>query len=204
MPHAADKETARRLLKGSERDFEAFFNEYFPKVYRFCARRLSGPDLEDIALSVMRQTFRRLETFRGEASLFTWICQIARGEVAAYYKKRDRKPQLLAIDDREDIRSELESIPADPAHRPDNSLAGDQRRQAIQALLDHLPGNYGQVLEAKYVEGLSMREIAERLDTTPKAVESILSRARLAFKEHFAAIDHELKEIVVPFRREET
>ena len=58
----------------------------------------------------------------------------------------------------------------------------------IQAALDCLPGHYGDVLEWKYVDGLSVKEIAERLAIGPKAAESYLTRARGAFREAIAAI----------------
>ena len=199
MLHKSDKQRVKKLLKGSERDFEVFFKEFFPKIYRFCARRMSGPELEDVVMIVMRQSFRCMHSYRGEASLYTWMCQIARGELSTYYKKRGRQPYMASIEDRDDIRALLESIPSDHASEPDNLLASDQRNDFIQLLLDYLPGNYGLVLEAKYVEGLSTQEIAERFETTPKAVESLLSRARTAFRTHFSEINREITTKVSPF-----
>ena len=58
----------------------------------------------------------------------------------------------------------------------------------MQLVLDHLPGHYGDVLEWKYVQGLSVNEIAERLNTRRKAAESLLTRAREAFREGFASL----------------
>jgi RNA polymerase sigma-70 factor (ECF subfamily) len=58
----------------------------------------------------------------------------------------------------------------------------------VQATLDALPARYGDVLEWKYVHGLSMQEIAERLGMTPKAIESLLTRARAAFREAFKTL----------------
>jgi RNA polymerase sigma-70 factor (ECF subfamily) len=58
----------------------------------------------------------------------------------------------------------------------------------IQATLDCLPGHYGDVLEWKYVDGLSVDEIAARLAVGPKAAESALTRARNAFREAMQAI----------------
>jgi RNA polymerase sigma-70 factor (ECF subfamily) len=59
----------------------------------------------------------------------------------------------------------------------------------IQAALDALPDRYGDVLEWKYVDGLSVKQIAQRLGVGPKAAESLLSRARGAFRETLQAID---------------
>jgi RNA polymerase sigma-70 factor (ECF subfamily) len=58
----------------------------------------------------------------------------------------------------------------------------------VQATLDHLPGRYGQVLEWKYIQGLSVDEIATRLGVGYKAAESLLTRARGAFRDAFGLV----------------
>ncbi len=56
----------------------------------------------------------------------------------------------------------------------------------MEATLDALPGRYGEALEWKYIDGLSVREIAERLTLSEKAAESVLTRARESFREAIA------------------
>ncbi len=56
--------------------------------------------------------------------------------------------------------------------------------------LDLLPGSYGEVLEWKYIYGLSVAEIGERMSTGPKAVESLLGRARKSFRQVFSVLVH--------------
>ncbi|MNC95208.1 RNA polymerase sigma factor [compost metagenome] len=58
----------------------------------------------------------------------------------------------------------------------------------MRVVLDYLPRRYGQVLEWKYIEGRSVKEIAEFMGIAPKAAESTLTRARDAFREGFAAL----------------
>jgi RNA polymerase sigma-70 factor (ECF subfamily) len=55
-------------------------------------------------------------------------------------------------------------------------------------VLDYLPRRYGQVLEWKYIEGLSVKEIADKLGIAPKAAESTLTRARNAFRDGITAL----------------
>ena len=65
-----------------------------------------------------------------------------------------------------------------------------QRREIarlVQVVLDRLPGRYGDALEWKYIDGFSVAEIAERLALAPKAAESMLTRARAAFRDAFTA-----------------
>ena len=58
----------------------------------------------------------------------------------------------------------------------------------LLTLLDGLPARYGDALEWKYVEGLPVVEIAARLAVSPKAAESLLTRAREAFRDAFATL----------------
>ena len=58
----------------------------------------------------------------------------------------------------------------------------------VWAVLDHLPVRYGNALQWKYIQGLSVREIASLLGASPKAAESVLTRARQAFRDGFAAV----------------
>jgi RNA polymerase sigma-70 factor (ECF subfamily) len=61
-------------------------------------------------------------------------------------------------------------------------------RESILAALDYLPTPYGDILEWKYLRDMSMGEIASRLGRSPKAVESLLTRAREAFRETFTLL----------------
>ena len=91
------------------------------------------------------------------------------------------------MDDDPDVRASLESLAAD-LDRPDRELDRRELARRVQLALDYLPDRYGDVLEWKYIEGLSVAEIAARLGATPKAAESALTRARQAFREGFSAL----------------
>jgi RNA polymerase sigma-70 factor (ECF subfamily) len=84
------------------------------------------------------------------------------------------------------VQAALESL-ASGGDGPDAFIDGRRLAERVQITLDYLPDRYGDVLEWKYLQGLSVNEIAERLASTPKAVESTLTRARQAFREGFAS-----------------
>ncbi len=86
------------------------------------------------------------------------------------------------------IQGILETLAAPAAEEPENTLWRQDMMRLIQATLDNLPGHYGDVLEWKYVDELSVKEIADQLGVGPKAAESLLTRARTAFREAIAAI----------------
>ncbi len=88
----------------------------------------------------------------------------------------------------EELRARLESLPADESGGPLWQACQHDRIRLIQLTLDHLPARYGDVLEWKYVEGLRVEEIADRLAVTPLAAESLLARARRAFRSAWQSI----------------
>jgi RNA polymerase sigma-70 factor (ECF subfamily) len=182
-----DQALVERLLAGDEAAFAEFFDTYAPRLFRFAMRRAGDPDLaEEIAQTTFIAAVGSLKTWRGEASLFTWLCTIARRKLIDHWRKTARQPDLRPLDDDPEVRMALESL-ASGADGPDAAL--DERRIAerVQITLDYLPKRYGDVLEWKYLQGLSVNEIAERLASTPKAVESTLTRARQAFRDGFAS-----------------
>ncbi|MCB1685371.1 MAG: RNA polymerase sigma factor [Pseudomonadales bacterium] len=193
MINKEDRALARLVAKGSEAAFRQFFDIYYPRLYRFCIRRLDENAAEDVAQMVITQAIRKISTYRGEASLFTWICQIARNQITRTYKNNARHSHVVAIEDNEYIRAEVESLEMDPLLTPEGANQQRQRQQLVQLILDHLPAQYGNVLELKYIEGLSVQEIAERLETTAIAVQSMLARARTAFQEQYRVLADEIQ-----------
>lgn len=191
--HSEDLDLAKGMRSGRDAAFRLFFDRYFPRVYRFCLRRLDEFSAEEVTQIVLVNAIRKIEQYRGEASLFTWLCQIARNEIGSHYRREGRREQLMLVDESEEARSELESLSADPELTPERIADRRQGQAVVQAILDHLPGDYGQILEWKYIFEYSVEEIAERLLTTPTAVQSMLARARNAFRKQYDALSDGLQ-----------
>lgn len=185
-----EKALVRRLRAGDEDAFEEFFEANFHGLYRFAFARLDQ-DAElarEMAQAAICKAFEKLDTYRGEAPLFSWLCSICRFEISGHFKRERREPPRrgLAEDDPE-IRGALDSIPADLADPESRLLRGEVAR-LVHLTVDHLPAQYGRVLEWRYADGLPVTEIAARLAITYKAAESLLSRARQAFRDGFSSL----------------
>jgi len=189
--HQQDRDLAKQMTQGRDPAFRQFFDQYFPRVFRFCCRRLSEQAAEEVTQTVLIKAIRGIAGYRGEASLFTWLCQIARNEIGAHYRRVAMDAQLVPIDESEEIRAEFESLGADPDLAPERALELSRGEALIQLILDHLPGDYGRVLEWKYIDGYSVEEIAGKLETTAIAVQSMLARARGAFRKQYEAMNTE-------------
>jgi RNA polymerase sigma-70 factor (ECF subfamily) len=186
-----DRALARCILRGDEAAFRDLFDRFFPRLYRFALARV--PRDPEAALDIVQQTFcqaiERLDTYRGEAALYTWFCQICRNVVADHYRRNSRSAsRVVLLEDQPNARAILESFAAPEADEPETGAMREQVHRLVEATLDAMPGRYGEALEWKYIDGLSVREIAERLSLGEKAAESLLTRARASFREAIAGI----------------
>jgi len=184
----ADRFFVGRLLRGDEEAFAEFFDRNFAPLYRFALARVADEDAaEEVVQTTLCRAVRKLATYRGEAALLTWLTTICRHEIATYFERRKKVPPMLDLsDDLPEIRAAMESLGAEGL----NAQAGIQRREVarlVQVVLDRLPIHYGDALEWKYLDGLTVVEIAGRLSLAPKAAESLLTRARAAFRDAFRA-----------------
>ncbi len=190
--HKVDLELVRRVLSRDREAFERFFDAYFSRLYRFCIARVADEGTcEDIVQETLIKALQKLDGYRGEAALFSWLCQICRHEISNWYRRRGEKQQaLVSLDDDPQLRSALESF---------NALDGldESERLVVEKLviltLDYLPEHYSRVLEYMYLEGLSVKEISDRLNTGVVAVQSLLARARVAFRRGFNDLQREVK-----------
>jgi len=185
-----DRSLASRVAAGDQDAFDGMFREYFPRLYRFVLARVdNNPDLaEEIVQRTMCIVVRKMGSYRGEALLFTWLCQICRNETRAVFRKRKLELQDdIPLEDHPAVQAALESAASDD-YLPEASRRREEIKHFVGVTLQHLPSKYATALEMKYVQGNSVAEIARKLGVGEKAAESVLSRARAAFKEHFRSI----------------
>ena len=185
-----DRKLVRRLVRGDERAFDAFVDEYYPRLYRFAYTRVGCDEAtaEDVVQSTFTNVITKIGSYRGEAALFTWLCTFCRYEIAAVWRRRGRRgSEVELVEDSPDARAALETLGV----LDENTIArfeSEELARLVWAVLDHLPISYGNPLQWKYIQGLSVREIAARLGVSAKAAESQLTRARQAFRDGFAAV----------------
>ncbi len=185
-----DRALARRVAAGSAEAFEEFFREYFPRLYRFALTRVSGDAglAEEIVQRTLCLVVGKMRGYRGEALLFTWLCQICRNEMSSVFRTRGLDAQRhVPLEDNQAVQAALESLSIDPGD-PESSRKNDEIARFVRVTLEYLPARYATALELKYIRGCSVDEIGAHLNISSKAAESVLSRARLAFREGFRSL----------------
>jgi len=186
-----DAQLIAAMLAGDERAFRAFFDAYFPRVYRFALLRLAGDD--DLAKEVVQATLvkamRHLAGYRQEAALFSWLCQICRRQIVDQVRAREREAKhVVLLDGSAAARAILELVEAPAADEPQHIYDTAESRQLVHSVLAALPGRYGQVLELKYIDGRTVEEIGATLGIGQTAAQSMLARARPAFRTALEAL----------------
>jgi RNA polymerase sigma-70 factor (ECF subfamily) len=185
---SGDLDLARRLRTGDESAFEAFFAEYFPRIYRFARVRLGADDdaAEEVTQATLIKALAKVNTYRGEAALFTWLCSFCRHEIAAWFARTGKSAPMSLPDDSAETRAVLDALAALSRDDPEQEYQRQELSRSVHATLDHLPATYKQALVWKYLEGVPVLEIGHRLGVGYKAAESLLTRSRQAFREGFA------------------
>ncbi len=181
-----ERKLVNRMRAGDENAFETFAGCYIPALYRFAWRRLDHDrDLtQEIVQSTVCKVIEKLDSYRGEAALFTWLCACCRNEIAAHYRRLGRRPTEVELDEGIAEANPTDGFAAAPGGLEERSSRAE-RAELVHIALDRLPPGYARAVEWRYLEGLAVTEIAHRLESSYKAAESLLSRARQAFRREY-------------------
>ena len=166
-----------------DRDAEAwdeFYEEHVRELYGFVFRLVRGDPqaAADVFQDTWLDAISRIGQFdpqRGE--LRSWLFGIARRRVALHWRKRLARGGTAAT-----ASAEIPIEDLDGAVVPDDVIEHLEQAAVVQASLLALPPERRQVLVDKYVEELSVAQIAARTGKSPKGVESLLYRARAQFR----------------------
>jgi RNA polymerase sigma-70 factor (ECF subfamily) len=173
------------LLQGDHAAFEQLVRQESPRLYHVLLRLLRD---EDETRSVMQETFlqayQRLDTFRGEAKVTTWLYAIGINQARSALRKR-RRTDTLEEQDIERLQPAFErGMYAQPvaAWNPQQQAERSERQALVRAAIDRLPPDYRTVVILRDLEELSTAETAQILEISEGAVRVRLHRARQALR----------------------
>lgn len=149
---------------------EKVWEEFHPRLKQFILKRIPDEhNAEDVLQEVFLKIHARIATLRDEEKLQSWLYQIARNTVADYYREHKATVTL----------SEALLLPEEPVVDDDvvKSLL-----PSVRAMVESLPDDYRQALLLTEYEGLTQRELAERLGLSLSGAKSRVQRAREKLK----------------------
>ncbi len=170
-----DAELLRGVQAGDLSAWERLYDRYLPTLWRYVYLHADGDRhlAEDVVGETILALVRQVSELNpGDGNLAGWLIAVARNKLGDHRRSVARRA----------LATKAVGEGTSPAAAPEDSLEAAERREQILAALDRLPGEERLVLEWKYIEELSVGEIAGRLGRTEKAVESVLYRARRSFR----------------------
>jgi RNA polymerase sigma-70 factor, ECF subfamily len=178
----------RRMAKGDESAYRAFYDAYFHRLSRYLLVVTAGD--EDAAREALQATMlrvvRRIKVFVDEAAFWSWLTVLARSALSDQTRKRRR---YLSFLERFTRHEQIQQA------SPDQGDADVRLLASLDRSLGALPSDDRELLEQKYFARQSVREIAADLQTSEKAIESRLVRLRRKLKQ---AVLEELRHEFAP------
>ena len=178
---SSKKKNQEKLIEKLKANDRAAFNElitlYKNNVINTCHRfLLNEQDAEDISQEVFIEIYQSIATFRGDAKLSTWIYRITITKCLDEIKKRNRKKRISSIGKLLHLDTISNWIAG--GTMPDKILHEDERLKEVGIVLNSLPENQRIAFTLSKIDGFSNTEIAEIMNTTTIAVESLIYRAK--------------------------
>ena len=178
-----EKELILLLQQGDESAFETILRLYEKKVYTLC-RRMCGndEDAQEAAQDAFLSLWRSAKSFRGDASLSTWLYRLATNACIDLLRRNKRGGERVSLDDEE---TTLELVDESPL--PEQALERKETQRLVEKGLAALPEDYRAILLLREAEGLSYAEIAEAMHMELGTVKSRISRGRVLLRNYLTA-----------------
>jgi len=179
-----DRKAIARILDGDYDAFEKVVEKYQGRIYRHLRKMVKDNQwAEDLLQETFLNAYKGLKGFSGNSSLSTWLFRIATNNALMFLRKH--RPESLQYDD--DIMNEAHAsfLTASPefVSTPLDILLSAEGRKKIEDAIESLPTLYRSVIVLRDVEGFSLEEVSEIMDSSVAAVKSRLHRARNAVRE---------------------
>jgi RNA polymerase sigma factor (sigma-70 family) len=175
---ATDGELVAAVRAGDDSAFEELYRRYQPRIARFvCGMLNDSARCEDIAQEAFLSALRRMRATDAEINFKPWIYQIARNAAIDSYRRNNHAVEV-SMDADDGLRASDRTRLVGLDGSPDAALVTKERLDHLQGAFDELSDVHSRVLVMRELEGMSYREIGEKLDLTRPAVESALFRAR--------------------------
>jgi RNA polymerase sigma factor (sigma-70 family) len=182
-----DRDLVEAVRAGDDVAFEELYRRYRPRIAAYVRRKVRDPArAEDIAQDAFFSALRRMRTTDAEIAFKPWIFEIARNAAIDHWRRASRAEEI-SVDEDERLR-QSDRVRLTGAGGPDSALVEKERFEHLRGAFDELSDVHARVLVLRELEGLSYREIAERLELTESSVQSALFRARRRLESEYADI----------------
>ncbi len=185
----ADSQLIGRMQAGDGTSVADLASTFGPRIQQLALRYVKNwEDAEEVTQDVLMKVFRKIDAFRGDAALSSWIYRITFN--TAMSRLRSTRASRMTEVQKPDLGSqEPDRTPSEPADwsslADDHVLRAEMRQRLIESLT-RLPEVYRVPVILRDIQGLSTEEASAVLDVKPQTLKSRLHRGRLMLREHLA------------------
>ena len=161
-------------------DFEAFYIKNKNFVYNLALQYVQNiEEAQEITQDVFLKAHQKIHTFKGDATLETWLYRITINTSLDAIKAKKRKKRFAIFSQNKDELNNYTNF-----NHPAVTLENKEALQQLFSLINKLPQTQKTALILVKIEGRSINQVAHILEKTPKAIESLLQRAKTQLKKH--------------------
>ncbi len=170
-------------MEASKSSFEKVYPKVSLVLTKFIAKKVgSKPEAVDEVFSrTIVAAWKGWGSFRYKSSYLTWFCSIAIRKIADYYREQVNESSMLITPALEAVAGKL----VDKNYSPEEQVCLHELRASIRQCLNLIPKEKAKILYLRYWKELTIKEIAKQLDTSERAVEGKIYRAKKIFKKIF-------------------
>jgi RNA polymerase sigma-70 factor (ECF subfamily) len=180
-----ENEIIIRLKKNDEKAFQLLVDSFSKKVYNTCVGMLQNmEDAQDVTQEIFIIIHVNIHQFKEESSLSTWIYRISINKCLEFIRKKNRKKRLGVFKSIFSIEEELAIENHSDFMHPGIQLENQERAKILFKAIELLPENQRTAYVLHKIEQVSYNDIAEIMELSLSAVESLLFRAKLNLKKH--------------------
>ena len=183
-PRAAELALVERCRRGELGAFEELYRAHAGRLFSLACRMLGNPaDAEDLLQDIFLAAHRKLDSFRGEAALGTWLYRLATNQILDHVRSRAGRAGQVT-----DGLEDATVLPDAGEHRLGDRAIG---RIDLERALAQLPEGCRAAFVLHDVEGLEHREVAEVLGIAEGTSKSQVHKARLRLRAILGSVRHQ-------------
>jgi RNA polymerase sigma-70 factor (ECF subfamily) len=186
LDNIVERELTTAAKDGDQNAIAQLVKEYSPKIYNLALRIMRNEeDAEDVLQETFLTMMRKLSSFRGESSLYTWLYRIGTNIALGKLREKKHMDTQIAVDGPEFDNLRGLEISDWPEHL-EEKFDSETFQACLKQAMNDLPDHYRAVFVLRDLENMSTRESAKILDISEANVKVRLMRARLFLRDQIA------------------
>ncbi len=178
-----DKLLIQKVKDGDTNAFRQLVQTHHKRVIHICLSFVTIPqDAEDIAQNVFIEAYKSIYSFRGDASISTWLYRLSVNKSLDFIREKKRLKRgnglVTSVD-----KTDLENIQVTNSKMADDDLIRQEQIRMLEQAIDQLPERQKVAFQLSKIDGMSQQEVADTMNTSVSSVESLLIRAKRKLKE---------------------